>query len=107
MVGSINVGSLKNEKQTKTQVFMGLGILKSCINKSQQLQGKGVMGSSGRQARRMAWGGEVDVSLQRRFKPGCGAPGEQDGNCQGPLVCTKEREGHLVVREVCLREGFG
>lgn len=35
------------------------------------------------------------------------APGEQGGNFQGPLVLTEEWAGRLVVREVCLHEGFG
>lgn len=66
MVGSINVGSLKKEKQTKAQVFMGLGILKSCINKSQQLQGKGVIGRRQKweagQEVGMGWGGRCQSS---------------------------------------------
>ena len=38
-------------------------------------------------------------------EPGCGPPGEQGGNFQGPLVLTKEWEGRLVVSEVSAR-GF-
>ena len=35
----------KRKNKEKTQPFMGLEILKSCIHRFQQLQGKRVMGS--------------------------------------------------------------
>lgn len=53
------------------------------------------------------WAGGVGEAVFGVDSPDCGIPGQQGGNFQGPLVLTKEREGCLVVREVCLPEGFG
>lgn len=52
------------------------------------------------------WDGGLRAAIFRVDQPGCGLPGQQDGNFQGPLVLTKEQEGRLVVREVSLPEAL-
>lgn len=45
MLSTLILAASKRKNKEKTQPFMGLEILKSCIHRFQQLQGKRVMGS--------------------------------------------------------------
>lgn len=50
---------------------------------------------------------EQEMPGFRVDQSGCGLPGEQGGNFQGPFVLTEQWEGRLAGREGCLPEGFG